>query len=351
MALATAPMSDVGTGAFPALLLVQGITSRTLALDHSPFTVGRRNRGKDLVISDPKVSRDHAVILFENDEFFVVDQGSAQGTFVNGERVQRAKLQANDRLEFGVRDAAYVVFQPQHRGLSTARDLLHHISDPQMSDLEKLTLFLDAARELNTTRVLDEVLVTLIDSTLRLSGAERGYVFLCQEGAMLRLAAGRKSSGTPLLDDQTISHSILEEAINSNAEFLVSDTSQSSDLSARNSIVAHDLRSLICIPLRKTQVSRGDGTGTPQVLGALYLDARYTSHTLSGVGQDVLRAIARQAAALVENARLVEAEEAARLPCILENSQRRDPFFVGTLSRNGIADVVDFLVAICAEQL
>jgi len=33
MALATAPMSDVGTGAFPALLLVQGITSRTLALD------------------------------------------------------------------------------------------------------------------------------------------------------------------------------------------------------------------------------------------------------------------------------------------------------------------------------
>lgn len=136
MALATAPMSDVGTGAFPALLLVQGITSRTLALDHSPFTVGR-NRWKDLVINDPKVSRDHAVILFENDEFFVVDQGSAQGTFVNGERVQRAKLQANDRLEFGVREAAYVVFQPQHRGLSTARDLLHHISDPQV---EKLTL-------------------------------------------------------------------------------------------------------------------------------------------------------------------------------------------------------------------
>jgi len=74
-----------------------------------------------------------------------------------------------------------------------------------------------------------------------------------------------------------------------------------------------NLRSLICIPLRKIQVSRmGTGAGAPQVLGALYLDARYTSHTLSGIGHDVLHAIARQAAALVENARLVEAEEAAR---------------------------------------
>src|SRR5271169_2775570 len=70
MVLATAPISDVGTGVFPALLLVQGTNSRTLALDHSPFTVGR-NKGKDLVIIDPHVSRDHAVILFENDEFFV----------------------------------------------------------------------------------------------------------------------------------------------------------------------------------------------------------------------------------------------------------------------------------------
>jgi len=34
----------------------------------------------------------------------------------------------------------------------------------QASDLEKLTLFMDAARKLNTIGVLDEILVTLLDA-------------------------------------------------------------------------------------------------------------------------------------------------------------------------------------------
>jgi serine phosphatase RsbU (regulator of sigma subunit) len=247
-----------------------------------------------------------------------VDQGSKHGTFVNGERVQRVKLQPNDRIEFGARDAGYAVFQPAQPATSTAREFLSQISDlhisTQTTDLEKLTLFLEAARKLNTTGVLDEILVTLIESTLRLTGAERGYVFLLEPAGKLRLAAGRNSTGAALLDDKTISHSILDDAINSNSEFLVSDTSQSSELAVRNSVIAYDLRTVICIPLRRTQVqaSRPSAVAQPQVLGALYLDARYTSRNLSGVGHDVLHAIAREAAALVENARLAEAEEAAR---------------------------------------
>ena len=47
-----------------------------------------------------------------------------------------------------------------------------------MSDLEKLTFFLEAARKLNTAGVLDEILLTLLDVTLKLTGADRGYVFL-----------------------------------------------------------------------------------------------------------------------------------------------------------------------------
>jgi phosphoserine phosphatase RsbU/P len=316
---AATPAVEPGTGAFPTLLVVQGNDTRTIILDHSPFTVGRKV-DKDLVIADPRASRDHAVILSENGEFSVVDQGSKHGTYVNGERVQRVKLKPNDRIEFGARDAVYVVFQPAQPATSTAREFLHQISDlnisTQTTDLEKLTLFLEAARKLNTTGVLDEILVTLIESTLRLTGAERGYVFLLEQGGKLRLAAGRNSSGAALLDDKTISHSILDDAIHSNSEFLVSDTSQSSDMAVRNSVIAYDLRTVICIPMRRTQVQAARATdtaaGQPAVLGALYLDARYTSRNLSGVGHDVLHAIAREAAALVENARLAEAEEANR---------------------------------------
>src|SRR5919204_2707153 len=237
----TGSPSSPGSGVFPTLVFVQGNEQRTLNIDHTPFTVGRKV-DKDLVIADPRVSRDHALIAAENGAFFVVDQGSKHGTFVNGERVERKNLERNDRVEFGVRDVAYVIFHPHHASSNTAREFLSQISGIHIStettDLEKLTLFLEAARKLNTTGVLDEILVTLLDATLKLTRAERGYVFMKSEDENLRLAAGRNSKGEPLLDDKTISHSILEEALKSNSEFVLTDTSRSLDLAGRHSIVA-----------------------------------------------------------------------------------------------------------------
>ena len=308
------------SGIFPTLVFVQGNDQRTISLDHSPFTVGRKI-DKDLVIADPRVSRDHALITSENGQFCVVDQGSKHGTFVNGERIERKTLEKNDRLEFGVREVTYVVFNPQHGTSNTARDFLSQISGIHISnestDLEKLTLFLEAARKLNTSGVLDEILVTLLDVTLKLAHAERGYVFMRNEAGDLRLAAGRNSKGEPLLDDKTISHSILDEALKSNSEFVLTDTSRSQDLAARQSIVAYDLRTVICIPLRKPQVQarRAESPAisiSAEVMGALYVDSRFASREISSVSNDILRVIATEAASLIENARLVQAEEASR---------------------------------------
>src|SRR5438874_3971865 len=315
------PISGIGSGVFPSIKFVHGNEERTLYLDHSPFTIGRKVE-KDLAIPDPRVSRDHALIVSENGKFFVEDQGSKHGTFVNGERVQQRKaLERNDRLEFGARDTIYAVFHPQHGTSNTARDFLSQISGIQISnevtDLEKLTIFLEAARKLNTTGVLDEILLTLLDVTLKLTGSERGYVFLRNEDGKLRLAAGRNSKGDLLLDDTTISHSILEDALRSNSEFLLTDTSRSLDLSGRQSIVAYDLRTVICIPLRKMHVqTRGRGTSeaspTGDAMGALYVDSRFASRDISKVSGDILHVVATEAASLIENARLVQAEEESR---------------------------------------
>ena len=49
-----------------------------------------------------------------------------------------------------------------------------------------------------------------------------------------------------------------------------------------------------------------------QALGVLYVDSRFASRDISGVSQDILHAIATEAASLIENARLVQAEEEAR---------------------------------------
>jgi len=307
---------------FPIAIFVSGNDQQTLSLNHTPYTVGRKV-DRDLVIADPRVSREHASIVSENGEFFVVDLNSKHGTFVNGEKVDRHKLQRNDRLEFGARDVAYLIFHPLHSTSNTAREFLSQISGiqiaPEASDLEKLTLFMEAARKLNTIGVLDEILVTLLEATLKLTRAERAYIFLRDAGGALTLAAGRNSKSEPLLDDKTISRSVLDGALTSNSDYLVTDTSQMLDVKERKSIVAFDLRTVICMPLRKPMVQASRGTHAADqpstggdVMGALYVDSRFASRDITSVSHDILRAIATEAAQLVENARLVQAEEAGR---------------------------------------
>src|SRR6202008_5019531 len=106
---------------------------------------------------------------------------------------------------------------PAHATSNTAREFLSQISvigggiKREATELETLKLFLEAARKLNTTGVLEEILITMLDVTLELTQAERAYVFLKDEDGKLSLKAGRNSKKEPLLDDKTISHSILEE--------------------------------------------------------------------------------------------------------------------------------------------
>src|SRR6202521_856700 len=122
-----------GSGVFPGLVFVQGNEQTNVVLNRTPFSVGRKV-DKDLVIADPRVSRDHALIVLEEGDFFLLDEGSKHGTFVNGERIQRQKLERNDRLEFGARDSSYAIFNPARDGTSnTARDFLSQISGIQIS--------------------------------------------------------------------------------------------------------------------------------------------------------------------------------------------------------------------------
>ena len=307
------------TGDPPVLVVVEGTDRRTLVLDHFPFTIGRRT-DRDMVMADPRVSREHAHFVREPDGIFIVDQASRHGTFVNGERVNRRKLMRNDRVEFGVQGATYVLFSPDRSPSSAAQQFLSQFSTWKPasgagSDLEMLGVFLEAARKLNTSGVLDDVLQTLLEAALRLTHAERGFVFLRQPDGELHLAAGRDKTGESITDDSTISRSVLRDAANSASEFLVTDTDDTGKLAGRESVVAHNLHSVICIPLRRTVIkdkAKDDTKGGPHVQGVLYLDAQFLSGKLSSVSHDILRTIANGAATLVENASLVQSEDAAK---------------------------------------
>jgi sigma-B regulation protein RsbU (phosphoserine phosphatase) len=311
---------DLSTGSDPMVLVVmEGTERRNVVLDHFPFTVGRRT-DRDLVLTDPRVSREHAVLMRENDGIYLEDQNSRQGTFVNGERTKRHKLARNDRMEFGVQGASCVLFNPDKQS-SAAQQFISQYSSWKPSsgagtDFEMLNVFLEAARKLNSTGVLEDVLHTLLEASLRLTKAERGFVFLRDPMGELKMAAGRDKSGEVIIDDSTISKSVLRDAARSASEFLVTDTSESEQLSNRESVVAQNLKSIICIPLRKTNIQEKtveeSKTGGPELQGILYLDSHFLSGKLSSVNQDILRTIASGAATLVENAALVQSEEAAR---------------------------------------
>ena len=251
--------SDTASTGDPlVLVVVEGADRRTLVLDHFPFTVGRRT-DRDLVMADPRVSREHAHFIRETDGTYIIDQGSRHGTFVNGERVNRRKLGRNDRVEFGVQGAAYAIFSPDRSPSSAAQQFLSQFSTWKPatgagSDLEMLNVFLEAARKLNTSGVLDDVLNALLEAALRLTRAERGFVFLRHADGELRLAAGRDKTGESITDDSTISRSVLRDAAKSASEFLVTDTDDTGKLAGRESVVAHNLHSVICIPLRKTVI-------------------------------------------------------------------------------------------------
>ena len=314
---------DSTTSSEPLILVVvEGTERRTLLLDHFPFTVGRRT-DRDLVLADPRVSREHAHFVREEDGVYLVDQNSRQGTFVNNEKVMRHKLARNDRIEFGVRGAGFVMYTPDRSPSSIGQQVLSQLSTWKPaagagSELEMLNVFLETARKLNNVGVLEDVLQTLLEASLRLTQAERGFVFLRDgAGGELRLAAGRERNGEVIMDDSTISRSVLREAMHSASDFLVTDTEDTGKLAGRDSIVAQNLKSVICIPLRKTNIQEKTkedtkSEGGSDVQGVLYLDSHFLSGKLSSVNHDILKTIANGAATLVENAALVQAEDAAK---------------------------------------
>jgi sigma-B regulation protein RsbU (phosphoserine phosphatase) len=298
----------------PRLLLTDSDGSRTYDLLHFPFQLGRSSEC-DLCLANAQVSRRHACIEAEPDGLYLRDMASRHGTLRNGERIERTRLRSGDRIGLGQSNVSLTFLEGpveeahQTRRLDTAtgtRDLLERVSSQVSgSDLEKLSLFLEAAQRFNGTQVLDDVLSTMIEYALRLTCAERGFVFLGDDTASLSLRIGCSSTGEALHDDSKISRSILRDAAHSGLDFILGDATGEGAAIGRESIIAHDLRSVIAIPLRR----RSSGT----LLGLLYLDSRLQSCNLSSVSREILRAIATEAATLVENARMLEAEQSAAL--------------------------------------
>jgi hypothetical protein len=60
-----------------------------------------RSSDLDMVLVEDMVSRKHAKIAMQSDQIWIEDLGSTNGTFVNGEKIKRARLKEGDRVLIG----------------------------------------------------------------------------------------------------------------------------------------------------------------------------------------------------------------------------------------------------------
>ncbi|CAG0934851.1 ABC transporter ATP-binding/permease protein [Thermoflexales bacterium] len=73
---------------------------RTLALARDPLTIGRHPTNQ-LVIDVPTVSSEHALVEYRAGLYRLIDRGSRNGTFVNGQRIEAIDLKDGDLIRLG----------------------------------------------------------------------------------------------------------------------------------------------------------------------------------------------------------------------------------------------------------
>lgn len=71
------------------------------ALEMNQELIIGRSSDLEMVLIEDMVSRHHAKITTTEDEIFIEDLGSTNGTFVNGEKISRCRLRENDRILIG----------------------------------------------------------------------------------------------------------------------------------------------------------------------------------------------------------------------------------------------------------
>lgn len=72
---------------------------QTFKLKNGENTVGRTD-SSDITIAHPKISKNHAVIHFNNGQVLLTDKGSSNGTFVNGVKIKDKTINQGDKISF-----------------------------------------------------------------------------------------------------------------------------------------------------------------------------------------------------------------------------------------------------------
>jgi transcriptional regulator with GAF, ATPase, and Fis domain/Tfp pilus assembly protein PilF len=129
----------------------------------------------------------------------------------------------------------------------------------------------------------------ILDSVIDVIKAERGLLFLMQDGKLVP-AAARNVDHTTIDDATEISHSILRKVRRQGETVFSADALTDPRFSSANSVVLQKIRSVLCVPLRVEN----------RVIGTIYVDSRATAHLFLEEDMHLLVSVAKLLAATID---------------------------------------------------
>jgi serine phosphatase RsbU (regulator of sigma subunit) len=294
---------------------------REIEISPLPFRIGRQ-ADNELAARDSRISRRQAQIIADPAGAIILeDLGSRHGTFVNGQKILRQELHPQDSIDFGIPNSYRLVFLGQESKLD---ELIERAGGPEPQqtgsrELYHLGLLLDVARSLGSGLALEDVLATVVDAAIQVTGTERGLLLLTGADGTLAPAVARNAQrGTLPPSQMQISQSVLKRVATTRRELIVRDTGDDPRIQQQASFAQLELHTVVAIPVDKLPtIQTGDATISTrrsELIGVLYLDSHQPSSAFSDMDRAVLGNLAREAATVIENARLFsDARAKARL--------------------------------------
>jgi Nif-specific regulatory protein len=288
-----------------------------------PLPDGEAIVGRDptsaVAIVDPSVSRKHCVLQREEDgRFLVKDLESRNGTVVNGIAVKEQWLRHGDEIATG--DSLFLFLTEEDErpsasrvefddGQSMAETRLIHPKEavylrpdrllkelPATSQVGRnLNALLKISRVVHAIRDLEELQAQLLDLIFEVVPAGRGAILLSDGDAQefSSVYARTRQGGQQLV---RVSRTIARKAMKENVAILGEDVASSGNFREVESLVASNVRSLVCVPLSVFQ----------RMIGCIYLDSTSGVNRFHEDHLQLMAGVAAISAVALDNARRLQ---------------------------------------------
>jgi transcriptional regulator with GAF, ATPase, and Fis domain len=307
---------------------------RTFVLYKPVSTIGRA-LGNDVAIATPHIGETHAQVLFDGRDFNLEEVDKSGEILINGKKKRRARLVNGDRLTLGDAELQFSIFDEPSVGARTPASSTAPAQSSegsvQLAAVRKLHEF---SEKLMTLKNLDELLESMLDAVIDVTGAEKGLVLLLDDaygsdgsasgqGGKPVIRASRQVNREAITDTTgAISDSIVRRVLETGRPVIVSDALSDDVFRTSESVVALRLSSVMCAPL----VSQG------HVTGALYVGNDRVKGLFQKGQLDLLSIFAGQASLILQNAMLLSALRADKEKLAAELKDKRFGEIIGVCS-------------------